>query len=48
MVMYHESTEFPIFAHPTRVEEMKRKGWTEEPTMAQTQPTDEVDNDGES
>ncbi len=48
MLMYHTSTEFPISVHPTRVEEMKRKGWTEKPTKAQPQPTDEVDDDGES
>ena len=35
MKMYHAESNFPIDVHPTRVEDMKRKGWTtDEPSQA--------------
>jgi hypothetical protein len=46
--MYHEQAEFPISVHPSQVNRMLAKGWTEKPIEAQPQPTDEVNEDGES
>ena len=49
MQMYHKNAEQPIFVHPDRVEEMKRKGWTEKkPTKATSKKpeTTEVIEDG--
>ena len=50
MMMWHEKATVPIDVHPTRVEEMKRKGWTDqEPKQkATTKKPTEVNSDGES
>ena len=50
MKMWHEKATVPIDVHPTRVEEMKRKGWTnQEPKQkATTKKPTEVNSDGES
>ena len=46
--MYHKDAELPISVHPTQVNRMLAKGWTEKPIEAQPQPTDEEIEDGES
>lgn len=49
MIMWHEDATVPIDVHPTRIEEMKRKGWTEEePKKATTKKPKEDNSDGES
>lgn len=59
MKMYHKNAEQPISVHPDRVEEMKRKGWTDTEPKSQkaktksVEPTEattteEVTNDGNS
>jgi hypothetical protein len=35
MKMYHQDSNYPIDVHPSRIDEMERKGWTQEPTKAQ-------------
>ena len=49
MKMYHKNAEQPISVQPDRVEEMKRKGWTEKkPAKATSKKpeTTEVIEDG--
>lgn len=47
MKMWHKEATLPITVHPTRVEEMKRKGWTDkEPKKATTKKPTEVNSDG--
>lgn len=56
MKMFHKDSNYPIDVHPSRVEEMKRKGWTDtepKPKKAKAQPTEattteEVTEDGNS
>ena len=51
MKMYHKDAKESISVHPDRVEEMKRKGWTEsKPKKASSKPkaTKEVIEDGNS
>lgn len=55
MKMYHPDSNFDIDVHPSRVEEMTRKGWqTDEPSpvkadaKAEAVDTLEEINDGES
>ena len=54
MLMYHKDSNYPIDVHPNRIEEMKRKGWTDtEPKPKKAKPTEatnteEVTNDGNS
>lgn len=39
MKMYHKDAKESISVHPDRVEEMKRRGWTEKkPTKATAKP----------
>lgn len=49
MIMYHPESNYPIDVHPSRVEEMKLKGWTEsEPSQAEAIETIEEKDNGKS
>lgn len=49
MKMYHPESNYPIDVHPSRVEDMQRKGWTfKEPSQANAVETLEENEDGES
>jgi len=32
MLMYHKNSKEPVDCHPSQIESMKAKGWTEKPT----------------
>jgi len=55
MKMFHKDSNYPIDVHPSRIEEMQRKGWTDKqpsPSKRKAKPkateTVEEINNGES
>jgi len=48
MIMYHKGSSDPVDVHPSKIEEMKAKGWKAKKPTTRKPKKAEVIEDGES